>query len=63
MTVRVKRGTKVVKSVVKQLAAGQRSVSVRSAKLKKGRYKVEVRARDASGNISTLAAKSFRLRR
>ena len=38
-------------------------VSVRSAKLKKGRYKIEVRARDASGNVSTLASKSVRIRR
>ncbi len=63
VNVRVKRGTRVVKSAVKQLAAGQRSVSLRSSKLRKGRYKVEVRARDASGNVSTLASKSFRIRR
>jgi hypothetical protein len=61
--IRVKRGSKVVKSVSKQLAAGKRTVSVRSAKkLKKGRYKIEVRARDASGNVSTLASKSFRVK-
>jgi plastocyanin len=63
VTIRVKRGSKLVKSVTKQLAAGNRSVSVRSAKkLKKGRYKIEVRARDASGNVSTLASKSFRIK-
>ena len=63
VTIRVKRGSKLVKSVTKQLAAGKRSVSVRSAKkLKKGRYKIEVRARDASGNVSTLASKSFRIK-
>jgi plastocyanin len=61
--VRVKRGSRVVKSVSKQLAAGKRSVSVRSSKLRKGRYKIEVRARDASGNVSTLASKSLRIRK
>lgn len=61
--IRVKRGRKVVKSVTKQFAAGKRTVTVRSSKLKKGRYKVEVRARDASGNVSTLASKSLRIKR
>ena len=63
VVIRVKRGSRVVKTVTKQLAAGNRSVSVRSSKLKKGRYKVEVRARDASGNVSTLASKSLRIGR
>jgi plastocyanin len=63
VNVRVKRRTRVVKSVTKQFAAGRRAVSVRSSKLRRGRYKAEVRARDASGNVSTLAAKSFRIRR
>ena len=63
VTIRVKRGSRIVKTVTKQLAAGERSVSVRSTKLKKGRYKIEVRARDASGNVSTLASKSVRIRR
>ena len=49
--------------MTKHFAAGKRSVSVRSAKLKKGRYKIEVRARDASGNVSTLASKSLRIRK
>jgi plastocyanin len=63
VTIRVKRGRKVVKSVTKQIAAGKRTVSVRSSKLKKGRYKVEVRARDANGNVSTLASKSLRIKK
>jgi plastocyanin len=62
VTIRVKRGSRVVKAVTKQLAAGKRSVRVRSSKLRKGRYKIEVRARDASGNVSTLASKSLRIR-
>ena len=64
VTIRVRRGSRTVKTVVKQLAAGERSLSVRSAKLRKGRrYTVEVRARDASGNVSALASKSLRIRR
>ena len=64
VTIRVKRGSRTVKTVTKQLAAGERAVSVRSAKLRKGRrYKIEVRARDASGNVSTLASKTVRIRR
>jgi hypothetical protein len=63
VTIRVKRGSRVVKTLTKQLAAGERRLAVRSRKLRKGRYKVEVRARDASGNVSTLASKSLRIRR
>jgi plastocyanin len=64
VTIRVKRGNRTVKIVTKQLAAGERRLAVRSAKLRKGRrYKVEVLARDASGNVSTLASKSLRIRR
>jgi plastocyanin len=64
VTIRVKRGKRTVKTVTKQLAAGERRLAVRSAKLRKGRrYKVEVVARDASGNVSTLASKSLRIRR
>jgi plastocyanin len=62
--IRVKRGSRTVKTVTKQLAAGERRLAVRSKKLRKGRrYKIEVRARDASGNVSTLASKSLRIRR
>lgn len=62
--VRVKRGRRVIKSVARQVAAGERRLRVRSAKLRKGRrYTVELRARDASGNRSTPAFKSLRIRR
>jgi hypothetical protein len=43
--------------------AGTRTVKVRSRRLKKGRYVVQLRARDAAGNRSDLAKKSLRLRR
>jgi plastocyanin len=63
VTIRVRRGKKVLKSVRLQARAGTRTVKVRSSKLTKGRYTIEVRARDASGNTSTLATKSLRLLR
>jgi plastocyanin len=59
-----KRGArKILKAVHRQVRAGMRTVTVRSSRLKKGRYTVEVRARDAFGNRSTLARKSLTLRR
>ena len=64
VTIQVKRGNRTVKTVTKQFAAGERAVSLRSSKLRKGRrYKIEVRARDASGNVSTLASKTVRVGR
>jgi plastocyanin len=64
VTIRVKRGNRTVRTITKQLAAGKRSLAVRSAKLRKGRrYRVVVWARDASGNVSTPASKSLRIRR
>jgi plastocyanin len=63
VTVRVKRGRKVVKSKRVQAGAGTHSVTVRSKKLKKGRYTVEILARDASGNRSRLATKRLSVRK
>jgi hypothetical protein len=63
VTIRVERGRKLVKSARVQARAGTRSVTLRSKKLKKGRYRVEVQARDAHGNRSTLATKRLILRR
>ena len=62
VTIRVKRGKKVLKSASLQLRKGIHRVTLRSAKLRKGRYTVDIRARDAAGNRSKLAAKSLRLR-
>jgi plastocyanin len=64
VTVRVKRrgSRKVLKSARVQAGAGSRSVTLRSSRLKKGRYTVEVQARDASGNRSTLTTKRLSLR-
>lgn len=65
VTIRVKRRgkSKVLRSVKVQAPAGTRTVTVRSTRLKKGRYTVELSARDAMGNRSSLARKSLRLRR
>ena len=41
-----------------QAPAGTRTVDVRSSKLKKGRYTVEIAARDAFGNSSTPGKRS-----
>jgi plastocyanin len=65
VTIRVKRrgSRKVLRSVNVHAAAGTRTVTVRSERLKKGRYTVELSARDAMANRSSLARKSLRLRR
>jgi plastocyanin len=62
VTVRVKRGRKVLKSKRVQAGAGTHSVTLRSKKLKKGRYTVEILARDAYGNRSRLAKKRLSVR-
>jgi plastocyanin len=61
--VRVRKGKRVIKSVRFATHAGTRTVTVRSRKLKKGRYTIEIVARDASGNLSLAVRKSFRIRR
>jgi plastocyanin len=63
VTIRVKRKRTVLRSVRVQAPAGTRTVTVRSKRLKRGRYRVELRARDALGNRSALARKSLRVRR
>lgn len=65
VTIKVKRrgSRRVLKSARLQAPAGMRSVTLRSKKLKRGRYTVEIQARDAFGNRSSVARKSLRLRR
>jgi hypothetical protein len=53
----------VIKSKRVQATAGAHSLTVRSKKLKKGRYTVEILARDASGNRSRLATKRLSVRK
>jgi plastocyanin len=61
VTVRVKRrgSRRVVKSARVQLRAGTRRVTLR--KLKRGRYTIEIRARDPYGNVSRVARKRLKL--
>jgi plastocyanin len=63
VTLRVKRGRRVVKSARVQAPAGTRTVTLRGKRLKKGRYRVEIEARDSAGNRSRLATKRVTLRR
>jgi plastocyanin len=65
VTIRVKRrgARKVLKSARVQARAGTRTVTLRSKRLRKGRYTVQIQARDAVGNRSSLATKRLRLRR
>jgi hypothetical protein len=65
VTIQIKKqgSRKVLRTQRINARAGVRTVTVRSSKLRRGRYTVELRARDAMGNRSTLAKKSVRLRR
>jgi len=63
VTVRVKRGRKIIKSKRVQAGVGTHSVRLRSKRLRKGRYTVEVLARDASGNRSRLATMRLSVRK
>lgn len=60
LKVRRKGSKKVLKTITVQAPAGKRKLTVRN--LKKGRYTLELAARDARGNKSTLSNKSLRLR-
>jgi Bacterial Ig-like domain len=65
VTVSVKRkgSRKVLKSARVQARAGTRSLTLRSTKLKKGRYTVTIQARDAFGNRSAASTKPLTIRR
>ena len=65
VTIRVKRrgSRKVLKSARIQARAGTRAVTLRSKRLKKGRYVIQIRARDAFGNLSSRTTKRLTLRR
>jgi plastocyanin len=63
VTVGIKRRSRVTKAARVQAAAGTRTVTLRSERLTKGRYTVEIRARDAYGNRSSLATKRLLVRR
>ena len=64
VTIRFKRG-KTTLSAPSRLSAraGSRSVTVRSSKLVRGRYSVEIEARDARGNRADVQRKTVRVTR
>ena len=62
VTVGIKRAGRVLKAARVQARAGTRTVTLRGTRLRKGRYTVEIRARDAFGNRSRLAKKRLAVR-
>jgi plastocyanin len=64
VTLRFKKraSSKVVRTERLQARRGTRTVTVKSARLKAGRYKVELQARDATGNSSSLLRSNLRIR-
>jgi hypothetical protein len=58
-----RRTSKVVRTVRMQARPGTRTVTVHSARLKRGRYTVELQARDATGNTSSALRSNLRIRR
>jgi plastocyanin len=63
VTIRVKHGSATARAVRVSARAGLRSVTVRSSKLVRGRYTVEVEARDARGNRAAVQSKRVRVTR
>jgi plastocyanin len=63
VTIRVKRGKRTVRTVRLSARAGTRSVTIRSSKLVRGRYAVEIEARDARGNRAAVQRKNVRVTR
>jgi plastocyanin len=61
--VRAKRARKLLKSARVQASAGVRTLTLRSKRLKAGRYTVEIQARDAYGNRSPVTRKRLTLGR
>jgi plastocyanin len=61
VTIRVKRGSSTARTVRLAARAGARSVTVRGSKLVRGRYTVEVEARDARGNTAAVQRKSLKV--
>ena len=63
VTIRFKRGSKVFRTARLAVRAGTRSVTVRGSKLVKGRYVVEIEARDARGNRAAARRAKVRVTR
>jgi plastocyanin len=63
VTIRFKRGKSTVRTVRLSARAGTRSLTVRSSRLTKARYSVEIEARDARGNRADVQRKNVRITR
>ena len=63
VTIRFKRGKTTVRTVRLSARAGSRSVTVRSSKLVRARYSVEIEARDARGNRADVQRRTVRVTR
>ena len=63
VTIRFKKGSATLRTARLSARAGSRAVTVRGSKLVKGRYSVEIEARDARGNRAPLARKTVRVTR
>ena len=63
VTIRFKKGSNTLRTARLSARAGSRAVTVRGSKLVKGRYSVEIEARDARGNRAPLARKTVRVTR
>ena len=61
VTLRVKRGSRTVGTIRLAERAGSRSVTLR--RMAKGRYSVEIEARDARGNKAAVQRKTVRVKR
>jgi len=58
-----RRSGKVVRTVHLQARPGRRTVAVRSSRLRRGRFTIELQARDAAGNRSAMIRSSVRIGR
>jgi hypothetical protein len=63
VTIRVKHGKSTVRTVRLSARTGTRSVTVRGSKLVRGRYTVEIEARDVRGNKAAVQRKTVRVTR
>ena len=63
VTIRFKKGSRTLRTARRSMRAGSRAITVRGAKLVKGRYSVQTEARDARGNRAPVARKTVRVKR
>jgi plastocyanin len=63
LTIRFKQRKAVRRTARRAVHAGRRTVTVRGSRIKRGRYRVEIRARDARGNWGDLRRAHVRVKR